>query len=178
MTAPEAGGSDEAADGSRRPDAQHWLFVGDEDTGAGIPSPPRWQRREDTAAVVALIDPFVPRDRGFRPNVTVVVERPHEILADLDVFTARAVENMHGGLTDLHLIDIAPADIGGLEGRHVTSVYRSGIYPLALEQWWTVVGGLGSTLTATCAVEDYLRMAPVFEAIAAGFRPAAPDAGA
>jgi len=154
------------------PDVQRWEFLADEATGAGIPRPPRWQQRDGTSALIALVDPFMPRDRAFRPNVNVVVERPHEILTDLDAFTARSIQNMRGGLTDLQLIDVQPAVIGGYPGHHVTSAYRSGIYALALEQWWTVVGGLGTTLSATCSVEDYARMAPVFELIGGGLVPA------
>lgn len=166
------GSGDPGARGARVADIQRWEFVRDERTGAGIPCPPRWRGRDDTSAVIALIDPFLPRDAGFRPNVNVVVERPHEALADLDSFTNRSLRTMQLGLTDLHLIDLAPAGIGGHPGCHVTSVYRSGIYALAIEQWWTMVGGLGTTLSATCAVEDYARMAPVFETVAAGLIPA------
>lgn len=156
---------------------QHWEFVCDEHTGAGIPRPPRWHSRDDTSAVIALVDPFLPRDAGFRPNVNLVVERPHGALADLDSFTDRTLQTMRLGLTDLHLIDLAPADLGGRQGCHVTSVYRSGIYALALEQWWTVAGGLGTTPSATCAIEDYARMAPVFETVAAGLIPATAGPG-
>jgi hypothetical protein len=149
-----------------------WDFISDSTTGAGIPRPPRWRRRDDTAAVIALVDGFVPTGRAFRPNVNVVVEKPHQILTDLDVFTVRAIQNMQGGMTDLHLIDVQPAEIGGRPGRHVTSAYRSGIYSLALEQWWTVVGDTATTLSATCAVEDYARLAETFDVVAAGLKPA------
>lgn len=172
----QAPGANGAGNG-RVADIQRWELVRDEHTGAGIPRPPRWHSRDDTSAVIALVDPFLPRDAGFRPNVNLVVERPHDALADLDSFTNRSLQTMRLGLTDLHLIDLAPADVGGRPGHHVTSVYRSGIYALALEQWWTTVGGLGTTLSATCAVEDYARMAPVFEAIAAGLIPATAGPG-
>jgi hypothetical protein len=156
---------------------QRWELLRDEQTGAGIPRPSRWHSRDDTSAVIALVDPFLPRDAGFRPNVNLVVERPHGALADLDSFTNRSLQTMRLGLTDLYLIDLAPIDVGGYPGCHVTSVYRSGIYALALEQWWTIVAGLGTTLSASCAVEDYARMAPVFEAVAAGLIPATAGAG-
>jgi hypothetical protein len=159
------------ADGPRRP-VEGWDFILDETTGAGIPRPPRWMRRADTPAVIALVDRFVSGDRAFRPNVNVIVEQPHQILTDLEVFTVRAIQNMQGGMTDMHLVDVQPAAIGGHPGRHVTSAYRSGIYALALEQWWTVINGMATTLSATCAVEDYARLAEIFDVVAAGLVPA------
>jgi len=169
-----AGSGDEAtglADGPRRP-VDGWDFILDEATGAGIPCPPRWIRRDDTPAAIALVDRFVSGDGAFRPNVNVIVEKPHQILTDLDVFTVRAIANMQGGMTDMHLVDVQRVQIGGHPGRHVTSAYRSGRYALALEQWWTVISGIATTLSATCAVEDYARLAEIFDVVATGLAPA------
>ena len=152
--------------------AGSWDFVIDEATGVGIPWPPRWRRHDDTTAVIVLVDRFMSGDRAFRPNVNVVIEKPDPILTDIDVFTVRAIQNMQGGMTDMHLIDVQPVEIGGSPGRHVTSAYRSGLYALALEQLWTVIGGIATTLSATCAVEDYARLAETFDLVAAGLKPA------
>jgi hypothetical protein len=167
-----AGHDGETGPVAARGQAEGWEFIIDEATGAGIPWPPRWRRRDDTAAVIALVDRFVPSDGAFRPNVNVIVEKPHPILTGLDVFTVRAIQNMQGGMTDMHLIDLEPVEIGGHPGRHLTSAYRSGRYSLALEQWWTVVDGTATTLSATCAVEDYPRLGEIFDVVAAGLMPA------
>jgi hypothetical protein len=50
--------------------------------------------------------------------------------------------------------------------------HRDGVYAIATEYWWTMAGGVATALTASCQVEDYLDLSPVFENIAAGMVPA------
>lgn len=150
---------------------QAWELVIHEATGAGIPCPPDWQRERDPGGAILLVEPYAATqsaDRSFRPNVSVVVERPHPALRDIAAFTTRMVDNMVLGLTDLHVIDLEVVEVAGHEGRRILAGHRSGQYALALEQWWTIVDGIGTTISGSCAVEDYLRASPVFELVAAG----------
>lgn len=150
---------------------QAWPLVVDELSEAALPRPPGWRRVDDPAAVIVLVEPYTPeiaRQRAFRANASLILEQPHELLRDLAAFTTRMVDNLLLTLTDAHVIDIEPVDLAGREGRRLLCGYRSGKYALALEQWWTVIGETGVTLSGTCAVEDYLRASPIFEVLAAG----------
>jgi hypothetical protein len=148
---------------------QVWELATDEQTGVAIPCPPRWQRVPAGDAVIALVEPYVsPVRRDFRANVTVTVERPPERLAEIAAYTTRMVDNAVVGLTDLHVIDLDVVEVAGHEGRRMLAGYRAGQYALALEQWWALAGGLGTTLSGTCAVESYPRASPIFELVACG----------
>lgn len=148
--------------------ASSWHLVVDEATGAGIPCPPRWVRVEEPGATIAVVEPDPAGGRPFRANVTVVVEHVGESFTDVEAYARCMLDGLALTLTDLHVISFSAVHVSGHEGYRLVAGYRSGPYALSLEQWWTVADGVGTTLSGTCAVEDYLYASPIFEVAAAG----------
>jgi hypothetical protein len=100
------------------------------------------------------------------------VERPGPELAGIAAYADASVLNLQKMLTGFHVIAADVLDIGGFEGRRVLCGYRDGVFAIAAEYWWVIANGVATTLTASCQVEQYLKVSPVFENIAAGLVPA------
>ncbi|MGD0556656.1 MAG: hypothetical protein ABSA93_16980 [Streptosporangiaceae bacterium] len=142
-------------------------------SGLRLRVPARWESVLDAGAPVVLAFPIEPgQTPHFRPNIVATVERTPPAMMDVAAYTDASLEGMRRMLTGFQVIAIDPATIDGHEGRRVLCAYRSGIYALATEHWWTVALGVATTLTASCQVEDYLDLAPVFEDVAAAMVPA------
>ena len=154
--------------------APTWTSVMHPASNLRLSVPPAWEAVLDVGAPVVLASPLGPgQGSRFRPNIVATVERPPPGMTDVAAYTDSSIGTMRRMLTGFHVIAIDNTAIGGHEGRRVLCGYRSGIYALTAEYWWTVAHGVGTTLTASCQVEDYLDLAPVFEEVAAGLVPAA-----
>jgi len=153
-----------------------WGLIRHPATGLTLPVPPGWQAVCDAGAPVVLAAPPVAAAPDelppFRPNVVAAVERPRPELAGIAEYAAASVANLQMLLTGLHVIAADVIHIAGQEGRRVLCGYRDGIVTVAAEYWWVVADGIATTLTASCQVEQYLAVSPVFEDIAAGLVPA------
>ncbi|MDR0345118.1 MAG: DUF1795 domain-containing protein [Nocardiopsaceae bacterium] len=153
--------------------APAWTSVTHPASGARVPVPPGWQPELDAGAPVVLVSPPAPGQApGFRPNIVVTIEQIPPEVAGLAAYTASSITGMQRMLTGFHVIAIDDITVGGHEGCRVLCGHRDGTYALATEHWWTVAGGVATTLTASCQVEDYLDLAEVFEQAAAGMIPA------
>ena len=136
--------------------------------------PPGWQAVRDAGAPLVLAAPREPgQAHRFRPNMVAVVERPPPAVTDVAAYTAASIASMAQLLTGLHVIAIDVVTLGEHDGRRVLCGHRDGVYAIATEHWWTIAAGVATALTASCQVEDYLDLSPVFENIAAGMVPAA-----
>lgn len=123
---------------------------------------------------VVLASPLESRQSSrFRANVVVTVEQPPAALADLTAYTQSSIDGMRRMLTGFQVIAIDDVALGDYAGHRVLCGYRSGIFALAAEYWLTVARGVGTTLTASCQVEDYLDLVQVFEEMAGQIVPAA-----
>lgn len=145
---------------------QSWRLVRDDESGLGIPCPPGWTQTSDLSVAIALVESDPLERRSFRANVTVVTERTSQ--PDLATYSTHMLDNLARTLTDMQVLSLDTDRVCGYEGRRLLAGYRSGQYALSLEQWWTLVDGVGTTLSGTCAVEDYLYASPIFEVVAAG----------
>ncbi|MEU6717344.1 hypothetical protein ABZ897_38265 [Nonomuraea sp. NPDC046802] len=142
-----------------------WTIHRDPGTGASLPVPPGW---EGLVAPEIRIVLRCPGSLTFRPNVTLTVERPPGELSELPTYTDALLHDMTLGLTDLTVIAIDHYELWGVEGRRALSAYRSGIYTLALEQYWFLKDGLATVVAGTCAVEQHDELAETFAYIVAG----------
>ncbi|HEU5387946.1 MAG TPA: hypothetical protein VFV73_18785 [Streptosporangiaceae bacterium] len=158
-----------------------WHVIGHPGTGLELPVPPGWQVLRGAGAPLVLAWPLGPgpgvgseasASPRFRPNAVATVEQPPASMG-LSAYTAASIANMQRMLTGLNVIAIDVIVIAGHDGRRVLCGHRDGAFALATEYWWTIVDGVATTLTASCQVEDYLDLSPVFENIAAGMVPAA-----
>lgn len=142
--------------------------------------PPGWQAVRDGGAPLVLAGPREPGQARFRPNAVATMERPSAAVTGISAYTAASIAGMHRMMTGLHVISIDIVTVGGHDGRRVLCGHRDGVYAIATEHWWTIKAGVATSLTASCQVEDYLDLSPVFENIAAGMVPAVqvPEPGA
>jgi hypothetical protein len=158
------------------PGTSVWELIRHPATGLALPVPPGWQAVRDAGAPVVLAAPPEPATPGemppFRPNAVAGVELPPPELAQIADYAAASVANLRLLLTGLHVIAADVIDIAGREGRRVLCGYRDGVFAIASEYWWVIVDGVATTLTASCQVEQYLTVSPVFENVAAGMVPA------
>ncbi|GAA3684892.1 hypothetical protein GCM10022224_057010 [Nonomuraea antimicrobica] len=146
--------------------ASPWQIYHDQETGASLPVPPGWEGLLYPEVRIALRQPG--SGPGFRPNVTLTVERPPKELSELPDYSQALLQAMALTLTDLTVISIDQYERWGVEGRRVLSAYRSGIYALALEQYWFLKDDLVTSMSGTCAVEQHDELAETFEYIVAG----------
>jgi hypothetical protein len=150
-----------------------WEVIAHPATGLALPVPPGWLAVRDAGAPLVLAWPKeADKKRRFRPNLVATVEQPPGELTGIAAYTAASVTNMQLMLTDLCVIAIDVVTVGGHDGRRVLCGHRDSVHAIATEHWWTVADGVATTLTASCQVEDYLDLAPVFENVAAGMVPA------
>jgi hypothetical protein len=152
---------------------QTWGIITYPGAGLELPVPPGWQAVRDAGAPLVVAAPREPgQAQRFRPNAVATVERPPPEVTDVAAYTAASVAGLARLLTGLHVIAIDVITLGGHGGRRVLCGHRDGVYAIATEYWWTMAAGVATALTASCQVEDYLDLSPVFENIAAGMVPA------
>lgn len=151
-----------------------WKLIAHPATGLALPVPPGWLAARNAGAPLVLAWPQEPgQAKRFRPNVVTTVEQPPVELAAIAAYTAASIANMQLMLTGLYVIAIDIVSLGGNDGRRVLCGHRDGVHAIATEHWCTLAGGVATTMTASCQVEDYLDLSPVFENVAAGLVPAA-----
>lgn len=153
--------------------ASAWTQVASPECGLRLPVPAGWEVLGKGVPVVLAAPSGPGQGARFRPNVVVTVEQPPPALADLAAYTDSSIGAMQRMLTGFQVIAVDEVLIDGHAGRRVLCGYRSGVFALAAEYWWTVARGVATTLTASCQVEDYLDLAQVFEEVAGGMVPAA-----
>jgi hypothetical protein len=132
-------------------------------SGLTLPVPSGWQPSPGAGAPVVLASLL---------NMVATVEQLPLAMTDVAAYTDASIDGMRRMLTGFHVIAVDAVTIGAYEGRRALCGYRSGMYALATEYWWTVPHGVATTLIASCQVEDYLDLAQVFEDVAAGMIPA------
>lgn len=141
----------------------------DSDEGFAIPAPRDWLMRESTQDTVAVIFVAPESDDEFRPNIVVTVDdlEPGQTLEQWQEFVDSVSPQM---LDQYVLIDNEITEHDGY------SVYRRLAHhanpdgtALTTEQWATVRGSKGYTVTTTAATMDLKQSAGLFAAIAQGF---------
>ena len=137
--------------------------------GFAIPLPRDWHIQEDPRADVALIA-VAPESDDFRPNIVVTVDElePDRTLQSWQEFTDSASEQL---LDQYLLIDTEVLERHGHPiARRLAHHPNADGVALTMEQWSTVRGRLGYTVTATAQTMGLQYVAGLFAAVARGFR--------
>ncbi|MBJ7610075.1 MAG: hypothetical protein JF887_11695 [Candidatus Dormibacteraeota bacterium] len=138
--------------------------------GFAMPLPADWERAEDVQAGLALI--AVEPERaggGFRANLVVTIE-PLAAGTDLDGWQASADQELIAALSGYLLLDRERLDRDGRGViRRLAHHVREDTGSITMEQWTTVDGEQGFTLTASAATLEYDGLAEAFAGIADGF---------
>lgn len=154
-----------------------WATAAEPSTGLVLPVPENWEATVDPSdvAIIVMRPDSSPKagpgldDVGFRPNVTVTVERPPAEVADLDAYSRQLLAGLFRYLTDPHVVSVDPQAFGGNVGRRVVSGHRQGPFTLVSEQYWSIADtGVATVLTGTCTIEQYRWASGVFEQVALG----------
>ena len=135
-------------------------------SGARMSVPDGWEvlSADDSDTVVAL-EPAVEGDEAFRANLVLsVVDNDGMSFRDWQTATD---EVLPGLLEDYLLLDLEKRPVAGLAGgrRLAHHVSPDGV-ALTMEQWFTVVDGVGFTLTATVDSWRYDEWADELSALA------------
>ncbi|MEE6294895.1 hypothetical protein [Georgenia wangjunii] len=128
------------------------------DGSLSLDVPDSWEVHHDVRGIpLVAVEP----EPGFRTNIVVTYSALGEgaTLKDWQRDTDRLLPST---LEDYLLLDLEMTIVAGHEGarrlaHHASKDNKS----LTMEQWVTVVGTTGITLTATCATMRYLEQAPV-----------------
>lgn len=130
----------------------------------GLRLPPGWHRRGDTASgvVVAARPPSLPRS-GVSPEL---VLRCVPVDGDLQTWRDVAVTDLRRQLADFALEDVDSYELGDHLVDYRRFGHRFGAVDVLTEQWAWLLGGVGVTLTATVAREDYADYGELFELVA------------
>lgn len=138
--------------------------------GFAMPAPRTWTVRENPQDQVAVAVIAPESDGDFRPNLVVTIDElePGRTLESWQEFTESVSPQLLGEylLLDNELLE-----------RHGHPVFRrlahhanpDGV-ALTMEQWCTVRGRRGYTLTGTAATMDLQQTTGLFAAVARGFR--------
>jgi hypothetical protein len=153
------------------PDANASL-VGHRHPGHGfaISLPDGWQVRLDEPAGVALLgvepeaDPW-----GFRTNVVVTVEDLNDEVT-LAGWQAGATALLPETLTDYLLLDLQSGHVGERAGLRRLAHHDADGRAVTMEQWATIEGARGFTLTASVSTLDYPGVSVRLAAIARTFQ--------
>lgn len=140
--------------------------------GFSLPVPPGWERIEDPQDGVALIAAEPPDgDTEFRSNAVVTVESlPFEF--DLGEWQDSAETLLPQQLPNYSLIDRERLDYEGRQViRRLAHYVTAETGSVTMEQWATIAGGTGFTLTASISTLAYDSLADVFAEMALRFRP-------
>jgi hypothetical protein len=140
-------------------------------TGCTVHVPPGWDRLEDPQPGVALIvrEPAAPA--GFRANLVLTVDELPAGL-DLDSWQAASDDLLGEELRNYYLLDRERLRLDDRPVvRRLAHHAAPDTGPVTMEQWATVAGSTGFTLTASVASLSYDSLADVFAEIARRFRP-------
>ncbi|MGH3358955.1 MAG: hypothetical protein ACRDO7_09125 [Nocardioidaceae bacterium] len=138
-------------------------------SGFALPAPRTWRMQEDPQDKVAVAMVAPPNGDDFRPNLVVTVDdlEPAQTLEPWQEF----VESKMAEVLDCYmLLDTELLENGGFPvfrrlGHHLNA---DGV-ALTMQQWATVRGSRGYTLTTTASTMEVLRTAALFGVIAKGF---------
>lgn len=137
--------------------------------GFAMPVPRSWVLRENPQDTIAVVVAAPDEEDGFRTNLVVSVDRlePGQTLDDWQQYAEEAAPGL---LADYVLLDTELQDNGGhtVFRRLAHHVNPDGI-PLTMEQWATVRGNRGYTLTATEMTMRLPNSAGLFATVAKGF---------
>lgn len=138
--------------------------------GFSVPAPRDWLLREDPQDKVAAVI-VAPEDGDeFRPNMVVTVDdlEPGQSLLAWQEF----VESVSPKMLDGYLL--IDTEVRTLRGHDVFRRLAHHANPdgvaLTMDQWSTVRGNVGYTLTTTAETMEFQQTAGMFAAIAGGFR--------
>jgi hypothetical protein len=141
--------------------------VSDPRTGFAFVLPGDWEVLTEPAEGIDLLacEPQ-PGERDFRANlVLTVVDNGGLSFRD---WQAGTDELLPGVLTDYHLLDLERLPFAGHPGgRRLAHHVHDEAGPLTMEQWFTLVDGVGYTLTATVDTWRYDELADLFAGVAA-----------
>lgn len=147
-------------------------------SGARMSVPEEWEvlTGEDSDTVIAL-EPQAEGDADFRANLVLsVVDNDGMSFRDWQTATDEVLPAM---LQDYLLLDLEKRSVAGSAGgRRLAHHVSPGGVALTMEQWFTVVDGVGFTLTATVDSWRYDQWADELAALAERLElPAAASAG-
>jgi len=148
--------------------------AGDEETGARLGHPVGWQLLEGTVARIELAWPTSGLPHGaFRPTVSLDVTAAP---TGPDAPAARSrevVSHLLGAVPGTHVLSLDLVTLGdGLQGRRLVAVQRRRPHTVQTTLWWTVYGGIATTVTATCALEHVEATTDAVGRCVDGFHPA------
>lgn len=138
--------------------------------GFSVPAPRDWLLREDPQARVAVVIVAPESGNDFRPNMVVTVDdlEPGQTLHTWQDF----VESVNPEMLDRYLL--IDTEVRALRGHNVFRRLAHHANPdgvsLTMDQWSTIRGNVGYTLTATAETMEFQQTAGMFAAIAGGFR--------
>lgn len=134
------------------------------DGSVSLSVPASWQSflDEQGVALTAVDD-----GPGFRTNAVLTYSRLPEGLSFND-WQRTTDQQLPTTLHDFTLLDLERLDVSGLPGarrlaHHASRANES----LTMQQWMTVIGSTGITLTLTCATLRYVELAPTLSKVAA-----------
>jgi hypothetical protein len=138
-----------------------------------ISLPPTWTVRLDEPEGVALLGIETETDPwGFRTNLVITVENLDRG-TNLHSWQAGATKLLPEALTDFLLLDLQPANVGECPGLRRLAHHDADGRAVTMEQWATIDGDRGLTLTASVSTLAYAGLAGQLAAIAGTFRVAA-----
>jgi hypothetical protein len=146
----------------------------DEQTGARLGTPVGWQRLENTGARIELAWPTNGLPQGaFRPTVSLDVEPAPGGPDAPAAHSHDTVDRLLRSAPGTHVLSLDLVTLGdGLQGRRLVAVQRRRPHTVQTTLWWTVYGGIATTVTATCAVEHVEATMEAIGQCVAGFHPA------
>jgi hypothetical protein len=144
--------------------------------GFRLALPAGWEAVADPQPGVALIALEPPALADFRTNVVVTVEDVAGL--SFEDWQLGCDELLPGSLADYQLLDLERTEGGPGPGvRRLAQHSAGGTRWVTLEQWVTLAGSTGYTLTTTVATARYDACADDLAGIAASLRVGTPDTG-
>lgn len=152
-----------------------WDTVRDDATGAALAVPADWERlAPPSPAVLAVAWPAAAVASGeFRANVAVTVEPVPPHAQDLRVYSPNVVEGFLATMPDAYVVavDVYPLP-GCRDGRQMIGVYRQDGHAIVLSQYWIIVSGLATAVSASCRIDRFATLDRVFDGCLHRFEPA------
>lgn len=135
-----------------------------------IQTPVDWLVLEGSEGTqAAFVEPAGTDPLAFRTNLSVIVRELPAGLEPSAIFHAQ-LNDLSPALTDPVLIDVE-TDLGPERPwQRVLIGYRSGIYPLTLEQWCVLAGTRSYLLSCTTTTGSYAQASPIFRAMVESLR--------
>ncbi|MGA8117441.1 MAG: hypothetical protein WCA46_27710 [Actinocatenispora sp.] len=138
--------------------------------GFTIPLPGDWERVPAPHDGIALVALEPEREPWFRANVVVTTE---QLAAEMDLrlWQAYVDELTPRVLTDYRLVDREFTELAARPVLRRLAHHATGRGSVTMEQWSSIHGTTGFTVTASVATLEYVDAAELFAEIASGLRP-------